>query len=152
MAVYTIHMRGEGLDAARGAVFVREGFSKGAFFFGVFWLLRHRLWLASMAWVLAVVALVAATSVLTSTASFALFLLLGLLTGLEAQALRRRALVRNGYPACDIVAASDRDSAERRFFARLGDEPAPMPARAAPAGRPGAAPVLGLFPEAEGRT
>ena len=149
MAVYTLHMRGDGPDAARAAVLVPEGFSKSAFVFGIFWFLRHRLWLAALAWIFALLLLGLASSVLSVSATFWLAVLFTVLTGLEANALHRRALVRRGYPIADIVVAAGRDVAERQFFARFDDEPAP-PSR--PATRSAGAPaVLGLFPEAEGR-
>ena len=152
MAVYTIHMRGDGPEAARAAVFVPEGFSTSAFVFGAFWFLRHRLWFAALAWILALLLLGLASSVLSVFAIFWLAVLFAVLTGLEANALRRRALVRRGYPIADIATADSRDTAERQFFARFGDESAPPPSRTVPAGRPAGAPaVLGLFPEAEGR-
>ena len=153
MAVYTIHMRGDGPDAARAAVFVLEGFSKSAFVFGPFWFLRHRLWLAALAWIFALLLLGLASSVLSVLATFWLAVLFAALTGLEANALRRRALVRRGYPIADIATGAGRDTAERQFFARFDDESLPPPSRpSATTGRPaGSSPVLGLFPEAEGR-
>ena len=152
MALYTVYMRGDGLDAARHAVFVREGFSKGAFVFGVLWLLRHRLWLAAVGWLVAAVAITAATSLLTASAGFGLFLLLAILTGLEAPTWRRRALARAGFATRDVVAAEDRDAAECRFFERLGPSvPSPAskgtPITSGPLRGPA---VLGLFPEPKG--
>ena len=82
-----------------------------------------------------------------------LFVLFAVLTGLEANAARRRSLVRRGYAICDVVAAADRDAAERRFFDRAAADgpPSPPPRPTGPAARPTGTPVLGLFPEAEGR-
>ncbi len=154
MALFTVHARGDAPDAIGNAVLVREGFSRAALVFGPLWLLRFRLWLATILWLVIAAALVAATSVLTGLASVALFILFAALTGLEANAARRRGLVRRGFAICDVVTARDRDAAERRFFDRRAAMiPTSSPARpAGPVSRGTGSSVLGLFPEAEGRS
>src|SRR5262249_33315266 len=60
MPVYTVHAPTAG-GAAPGAtdkfVFVRDGFHFWAMIFGPFWLVWNRLWLATIGWIIAIVAL-----------------------------------------------------------------------------------------------
>ncbi len=118
--VYTVYIRAWSLAADREAVFVREGFSWGAFFFSVLWSLYHRLWLAAFLVFAASVALSVATDVLgvDPVTDAALGLALALIVGWEANDWRRRALERRGYVAAGIVAAPTLTEAERRFFAK----------------------------------
>ncbi len=61
MRVWTVHVPLPADDAGGGRrrprrpgpVLVREGFSWGAFLFGPFWLLAHRLWLPALLWFVA---------------------------------------------------------------------------------------------------
>lgn len=134
-----------------------ESFTWPAFIFGGFWLLFKRLWLAFLVYALVWGGLVylqrqigfALAAVLLSQTALALFL------GLEGQALIARKLLRQGWRLVDVVEAPDLSAAERRYFERALPagapprlpEPAAAPARFAT----GAAPVIGLFPEANGR-
>ncbi|WP_149537041.1 DUF2628 domain-containing protein [Siccirubricoccus phaeus] len=100
--------------AARPALMLREGFAWGAFLFGPFWLLRHRLWWGAMAWlglVLLLAVLAPGWAVLPS-------LLAGqFLLGAMAQDLRAAALARRGYALGAVVAARDEAEALRRLLA-----------------------------------
>ena len=159
MKTYTLHVPADAApgdaDALEDAELVRDGFSWGAFVFTFLWFFWHRAWLAG----LAILAGLAALSVLLAalpvggTAGFAAWLLLGILIGLEASSLRRWTL-RKRKPVADVVAASNRDEAEAKSFARWLDRATehrplsrsggvPMP----PYRRPD--PVIGLFPETE---
>ena len=118
--VYTVHIRAWSAAADREAVFVREGFCWGAFFFSVLWALAHRLWFAA----LIVFALSAALSVATDVLDLdpvtdaALGLAFALIVGWEANDWRRRALARRGYVNAGVIAAPNLVEAERRFFAQ----------------------------------
>ena len=123
MRVYTVHVRQWSAASDREAVFVREGFSWGAFFFSVLWALWHRMWVAAL--------LIFAVSVLLGVAcnilridpllQSAFGLALALIIGWEAKDWRRRALSRRGYVTAAIIAAKTRLEAERRFFARTAE-------------------------------
>lgn len=123
MRVYTVHIRQWSAASDREAVFVREGFSWGAFFCSVLWALWYRLWVAAL--------LIFAVSVLLGIAGSllrldplmqsALGLALALIIGWEANDWRRRALDRRGYVTAAVIAARSRLEAERRFFARTAD-------------------------------
>ena len=160
MKVFTLHVPADAApgdaEALDDAELVKDGFSWGAFVFTFLWFFWHRLWLAGLAVLAAVVALSVVLGVLHigPGASFAAGLLLCLLIGLEASSLRRWTL-RKRKPIADVVSASNRDEAEARTFARWLDQPVPGHR---PSVRPGSAPnmpyrrpdpVIGLFPETE---
>jgi hypothetical protein len=157
MAAYTLHLNqnarpGEPAALER-AVVLRDGFSWWAMIFQPLWFLWHRLWLAALVVILALVALevvcwlLRVTPLATSLAYFAL----ALFFAHEANAIRAFTLARRGRPAVDTVIADDRDSAEARLFERwLARRQAPLGVAAAPMRTPHA-PVVGLFPEPEAR-
>ena len=129
--IYTVHVRAWSAAADREAVFLREGFSWGAFFFSVVWALWHRLWF----WALIVLGI---SAVLTLAGDFigidpvtdsAVALAFALLIGWHANDWRRRALEKRGYVTAGVVAAPNLVEAERRFFAKM-TAPAVTPAKA----------------------
>jgi Protein of unknown function (DUF2628) len=137
-------------------VFVREGFSFGAFLFGALWMLWRRLWLALIIYVAFVVILQVGLLALGLPAStrVAVHVLIHILLGMEASSLRRWTLMRRGWRDCGVVIADDLEMAERRFFdTRVGRPavavPATAAARAAPMG-PAGSDIIGLFPEPGG--
>lgn len=159
MAVYTVHeppLRGSeaSADAARFA-FVRDGFYVWAFLLAPVWLIFRRLWLALLFYVAVVVALNVALALLgvSGPMRFAAGTLVSLLVGLEASTLWRWTLARRGWTLRDVVAAPDRDTAERRFYDAWGvqNDTLPPPAVARSLGMPASGPtatdVTGLFPE-----
>jgi hypothetical protein len=164
MSVYTVHEPPRRAGAAAADVerfaFVRDGFSWWAFLFAPLWMLRHRMWLVLLGYVLVAGAIeipvrmsggpVLATSLIG--------ILLGLLVGLEAGTLRRFTLNRRGWKNLGVVSGDDREDAERRFFdawlQRTNSTPGgpraptPGPASATPIWRgPLESDVIGLFPE-----
>ncbi len=172
MRVYTVHVR---RDATPGdasafdeAILVRDGFTFPAFLFTALWFFFHRLWIAGLGVLLAVIAfgfLIDALA-LAPLAAFGAHLLLASLIGLEASSLRRWTYARNGMPAVDIVAGIDYEEAEAKACARwLARRRAPeaasqvqrdpaadgllaaRPARAPAAPAPRERDVIGLFPE-----
>ncbi|MCA0406642.1 MAG: DUF2628 domain-containing protein [Proteobacteria bacterium] len=153
MARYTVHvpkLAPSHEAALERAVFVREGWSWGAFFFGPLWLLWHRHWVIGLiVLVLEGVLLGTLDSLsLHPTASAMAHFLLSLLFGLEGASLRRFALAKAGYAEVALVAGGSMDEMERRFFASVTPV---VPAVAAPVSvvpqvSPGG--VIGLFPQA----
>ncbi len=164
MAVYTVYIpafgrrtpsEAERYAALPDAVFVREGFSRAAFFLGPFWLAWHRLWGFLLLWFAILLLLtVEAPHYLNGGAIVLIALLLEVLLGLEGNSLRRGELARQGFRLSDVAAGARRIDAERSYFRRaLAAIPPPVPtpkisdtptAFAAPAGE-----VVGLFPRPE---
>jgi hypothetical protein len=175
MPVYTVHApttSNAALAATDRFAFARDGFHFWAALLGPLWLLRHRLWLALIGWIVVIAAVNFGMSAL-GTGRGALFLanlLLALLMGFEAASLRRWTLSRRNWRQLDIVVADDEEAAERRFFDRrsakqralVNDQPAvdrgaPPPTRDIP-GQPVSKPpplprsdIIGLFPEPGGQ-
>ncbi|MDB5373292.1 MAG: hypothetical protein JWP04_1934 [Belnapia sp.] len=122
MRVWTVHTPPEVSRLPRAAslesrlrlpVLVREGFAWAAFLFGPLWLLRHRLWLATvihLATLAILVALVPGLALLPAV------LALQVLLGAEAQDLRRHALARRGFAHSHVVAERDADRALARVL------------------------------------
>jgi hypothetical protein len=121
--IYTVHVRQWSASTDREAVFVREGFSWGAFFFSVLWALRYRMWLTAIFLFVVSVALSLACDLLRldPTSESAIGLALALIIGWEANDWRRRSLARRGYVTAAVIAAENLLEAERRFFARTAD-------------------------------
>ena len=155
MAVYTVHepprRNDDVLAHTERFVFVRDGFSWPAFLFAPLWMLRYRLWLAFVVYLLVVFALGAATRVLgAGDWVLAISVLVSLLVGFEASTLRRYGLARRRWKTVGVVVGDDLEAAERRFFdawaAGRVPRPAPTPA-AGPAAPAPTGPIIGLFPE-----
>jgi len=134
-----------------------ESFTWPALIFGGVWLLFKRLWLGFILYALAWGGLVylqrqfgfSFAAVMLSHLALAIFI------GFEGQNLIARKLTRKGWRLVDVVEAPDLSSAERRYFERALPEGAPSraypPAAAPTRFASGPAPVIGLFPEANGR-
>jgi hypothetical protein len=123
MRFYTVHAPeayAADLRATDRFVFIRDGFHFWAMVFGPLWLIRHRLWLATLGWIVLVAALDAglvSLGVGRMTVWLAGFMV-AILTGLEAASLRRWTLSRRNWRQLDVVVADDEEAAERRFFDR----------------------------------
>jgi hypothetical protein len=152
MAVYTVHepprRTGDPLADADRVRFVRDGFHGWAFLLAPLWMLRHRLWLALLLYVLAVAALHGGLWVIDApaTAQAAVAFLVALLIGFEAATLRRWTLARRGWNNLGVVVGDDRETAERRFFAAWRGAPPPPAPPPSPAYRQESG-VIGLFPQ-----
>jgi uncharacterized protein DUF2628 len=164
MAVYTVHQpplkKYEAAPDPERFAFVRDGFSFWAFLFGPLWMLRHRMWLAFIGYIVVAVAMQLGLRVVGASGGAATFaaLMLALLVGMEAGTLRRFTLGRRGWRNVGTIVGSDRDTVERRFFdawvrgETLGPIPPSAARPAAPAAQAqrGATPapdVIGLFPQ-----
>jgi hypothetical protein len=161
MPVYTVHEPPPKGDATEPNperfVFVRDGFTFWAFLLGPLWMLRHRLWLVLVLYIVVAVALQVGLS-LAGASGFvraAVGVLLALLLGFEAATLRRWTLTRRRWRNVGVVVADDIETAERRFFdAWVKDHghpaaPPPPAVGATPVMRmsPQNSGVVGLFPE-----
>lgn len=162
MSVYTVHeppRRGaDALAEAERFVFVRDGFYWWAFLLTPFWMLRHRLWLVLVIYLVVIAALDAVLH-RVGAAAFVITVvgvLISLLVGFEAGTLRRFMLRRRGWKNLGIVSGDDLEDAERRFFdswiRNVSARGAASPNASVPAPPPGSAGpeasgVIGLFPE-----
>ena len=168
MSVYTVHVppasaEQSGPDLER-FIFVRDGFSFWAFLLAPWWMLRHRLWLALVCYVILAVALSVALRLIGTSAAVAVIAgaLFSLLVGFEAATLRRFGLARRGWRNVGIVVGDDVESAERRFFDAWTNWPnktwaerpsvdgasrASSPAMGVPMARRPSSEVIGLFPQ-----
>jgi hypothetical protein len=164
MAVYTVHeppLKAGASAAPERFIFVRDGFAFWALLLGPLWMLRHRMWLVLLGYVVVAAAL---SFVLrlhgTAVVGAIVWALLALLVGFEAGTLRRFSLARRRYRNIGIVVGDDLESAERRFFDSwvkdswvketkpAAGAPNSAPALAASLRAPHpASDVLGLFPE-----
>jgi hypothetical protein len=164
MKTYTLHLPRETQpsdpEALERADLVKDGFSWGAFLFTFLWFFFHRLWLAGLAVLVALIAfdvVLAVLDVRPAAATIA-HLLAMLLIGFEANSLRRWTYERRHRPAVDVVTAFDRDEAAAKAFARwLAGHAQPRPSATRSASTPVGSPyrpassegVIGLFPEPE---
>jgi len=123
MPVYTVHAPDAGgadLRSTDRFVFVRDGFHFWAALFGPLWLIAHRLWLALIGWIIAVIALELVLARLGAGSAAIVFaeLVVALLLGFEAASLQRWTLSRRRWTQLDVVIADDEEAAERRFVDR----------------------------------
>src|ERR1700719_4268856 len=165
MSVYTVHeppplRAGAAASDVERFAFVRDGFSWWAFLFAPLWMLRHRMWLGLVGYVVVAGAIEVPVR-LSGAPGFAasvIGLLLSLLVGLEAGTLRRFTLNRRGWKNLAVVSGDDLEDAERRFFdAWLQRKSSPSGVSHALLRRPSSASrhrrgplgsdVIGLFPE-----
>jgi Protein of unknown function (DUF2628) len=170
MSIYTVYepplKAHESAPDPERFVFVRDGFSFWAFLLAPWWMLRHRLWLALVCYVILAVALSVALRLIGTSAAVAIIAgaLFSLLVGFEAATLRRFGLARRGWRNVGIVVGDDVESAERRFFDAWankswvnkswaerpsvdGASRASSPAMGVPMARRPSSEVVGLFPQ-----
>ena len=174
MPVYTVHApsaNGADLRSTLKFAFVRDGFHFWAAVFGPLWLVWHRLWLALIGWIIAIVALELALTRLGvgSRAIFLANVIVAILMGFEAASLQRWTFTWHHWRQLDVVVADDEEAAERRFFDRWAakqrgivndqqavDRGGPPPTRDVPGqsfSKPPPLPgsgIIGLFPEPGG--
>lgn len=162
MARYTVHVptfEASQQNPLERAVFVREGWSWGAFIFGPLWLLWHRHIAFGLVVLVLYGLLLAAINAMPVHANAAgiAHVLLSLLFGLEGASLRRFALGTAAHAEVALVTGDTQDEIERRFFAGQGSglqgavfqgaSPAASPRLAAHGGNPADTGVIGLFPK-----
>jgi hypothetical protein len=165
-ATYSLHVAPHALPgdpkALDRASLVRDGFSWGAFFVPALWFFWHRHWVAGMVALIVTFGLGTGLPAMGVSlgATMAAETLLHLLLGFEGPSLRRWLYARRGRPAVDLIQAGSSDEAEVKSFTRWlsdgrGASPDPADAGYSPTasfrfGRD-VEPVIGLFPDAEGR-
>jgi Protein of unknown function (DUF2628) len=163
MAIYTVHepplRRYESSPAPERFAFVRDGFHFWAFVLGPLWMLRHRMWLVLIGYVVVFAALQVALHFLgvSDTVKAIAGLLLGLLVGIEAGTLRRFTLGRRGWRNVAVVVGDDIEMAERRFFDSWVNRSSSKPESVSPSSPPAVPPsyrlapaspeIIGLFPK-----
>jgi hypothetical protein len=148
------------IERADRVIFLHERFSLGAFLFAPLWMIRHRLWLVLIVYLVGMGLITYGLRVAGAgwIVVALVFALVHLLAGLEATTLRRWTRVRHGWRESGVVIADDLDMAERRFFdhrtaLRLAATPAPvlspgqLPAHQVGPSHPD---IIGLFPEPGG--
>jgi hypothetical protein len=148
------------IEQADRCVFLRERFNLGAFLFGPLWMIRRRLWLVLILYLVGMGLISYGLRVFGAgwIVVALVFALVHLLVGLETTTLVRWTRVRHGWREGGVVIAEDLDMAERRFFdSRTALHGAAAPAallspRPLAAGQVGPSPpdVIGLFPEPGG--
>jgi hypothetical protein len=116
---------------ASEAVFVRDGWSWGAFFLGPIWILWRGLWFVFLIWLLAMVGLAVATTYAPNTADYVGFAMFAatIWFALEANALRVWTLQRRGYGLTGVTVGRTVDEAEQHYFLSVT---APPPASVDP--------------------
>jgi Protein of unknown function (DUF2628) len=146
MPTYTVHEPpqppADRIDRAASLVFVKDGFSWAAAVFAPLWLLVHRLWWPLLGYVVlsAVFEAIDWVAILNPGWMTLAIVALHLLTGFEADTLRRWKLDRDGWPVLGSVSGRSAAECERRFY----DEWLPSQPVIAPAGNPGPSPRTNL--------
>ncbi len=122
MAIYLVMApEGEG-EALEKAVFLRDGFSIGAFIFGPLWLFWNRAYLAGGLWLalLVTVALLGKALGVRAEATAFVNLALSIALGFEGVRLLVRTLERRGFRESGLVACDNMQEAEEVFFHNRG--------------------------------
>jgi hypothetical protein len=163
MPTYTVHLPKAALNGDKAAMqemeLVKDAFSIPALIFSVFWLLWHRLWLASVIVMCVYVIFISGVYALHIHPAFVMLMesAIGFFLALEGSSLRRWTLKRKGMPTVDVVIADNLEDAEVKAIARwcertpetgLPISPTPKTSFIAPH----APEVIALFPMPEGRS
>lgn len=114
---YTVHHK-EGVEDS--TLFIREGFSVGAFLLGFLWLLYHRAWAPGLLLLVLVLLLrlLEVRGFVSPLSADMLQLGIGYWAGMEGRDWWREALERRGWRFADIVMAESEERAELRYFER----------------------------------
>jgi hypothetical protein len=120
--VYTIHeppfAPADRIDRAERLVFLKDGFSWGAFLLAPLWLAARAEWAGLAAYVSAAIVLtLLLTAIGAAPAWITLAILaLNLFLGFEASSLKRWSLERTGWTELGAVSGRNAAECERRFF------------------------------------
>lgn len=120
--IYTVHEKLEAAEPTARVELVREGFAFWAFVLSIFWLVAHRLWLASLCFIAlsVAIALGAKALELNPISSAVLQLWLQLLLGAHAHDLLRSKLAAQGYREAGVIVADSEIAAQQRYYAHIG--------------------------------
>ncbi len=118
MRVYSVHMRRQSQDPDRDMVLVKEGFCWPALFFSIFWALWCRLWWVALGLIAVNVVVSVALTVLGAdpVSEAAISVGMAILFGLLANDLKCWTLKGRGFNQVGVVAATNVETAEHRFF------------------------------------
>lgn len=163
-ATYTLHLPEHAIpgdpEALERSEIVRDGFSWWAFVAPMLWLFWHRHWVLGIAagLIVGLVGLGLSALGLRTGAILGVEILIHLLFGFEAASLRRLVYERRGRPVGDVVTAIDAADAEAKSFARWLAPGQANSSRSvansgmnSPAYASSSEPIIGLFPDREGR-
>jgi hypothetical protein len=150
LRLYTVHLPPSASDDTTPVV-IKEGFSWGAFIFGVIWTLWYRLWIEAAALLALFLAfgVIADFINLSEPVQSAILLAVAVLIGFAGNDWRRESLRRRGFLEAAVVSGPDPENALRRFLdlhaaeSRAVAAPAPYqdPAALFPAPLPVTAPA-----------
>lgn len=124
MAVFTLHLPNSapafGVADDR-LITIKDGFSFGAFFFTLPWLLWNRLWLWAGAYVgfMIVASLLVKYAGVNEAFGSASILVGSFFIALDAGALRAEGLLKRGYVQVASVFAAKRDEAELKYLSTV---------------------------------
>lgn len=109
---------GPPIKRAERLVFVADGFSWRAAFFGPLYLAMKRQWVGLAIYIVAAVALVHLLQFAGAESQWITWglILLNVITGFEASGVQRASLVRAGWLEIGTVSGATVEDAERRFF------------------------------------
>ena len=140
MSVFTVHEppapATDRIDRAADVLFLKDSFSWSALIFGPLWLLVNRLWLATLGYVAAAVALYLVLDLLGAAETlYGLFVFaFNIVLGFEAHWLKAARLEADGWSTLGAVSGQGIDDCERRFFEGwLPTQAMPRPGRNAAA-------------------
>ena len=124
MAIYSIH-NSKGAPPEQ-AVFVRDGFSFGAFLFTFLWAAWHRMWVVAGVLLAITGALTLAGNlhVVPGTLLTITSLAVSFIFGCEARGLQRRALIASGKAEVGLTHGRRAEEAELRYYLETEDVPA----------------------------
>jgi hypothetical protein len=163
MPTYTVHLPQAAINGDKAAMqnmeLVKDAFSIPALIFSIFWLLWHRLWLASVIVMSVYVIFISMVYAFHIHPAFVMMLesVIGFFLALEGSSLRRWTLKRKGMPTADVVIADNYEDAEVKAIARWCERTPDAASTASPSPKisfnaPRATEVIALFPMPEGRT
>lgn len=122
MALYSVYLPSSGQMSTREimgrAIFIRDGFSWGAFLVPALWLAYRRIWRWLLLYVLVQAGLIigAMTIALNPGLSTVISLIVALFFGMSSREWWGAALERRGFEMAGIVQGATAEDAERRFF------------------------------------
>jgi hypothetical protein len=129
LRVYTAHLPPPSADDPTPVV-IKEGFSWGAFIFGVIWALWYRLWIEAAALLALFLALgvIADFVSLSDGVESAVLLAVAVLIGFSGNDWRRESLRRRGFQEGGVASGPTSEDALRRFLdLRVAEAPKPAP-------------------------
>lgn len=123
MASYIVLEPQDTMGASDKAVFIRDGFSFGAFILPVVWLLFSKLWLEAVISLL-VIAILGVIASLLNAADIASYLAMAvsLFIGAEFANWRIKRLLRKGYKEKTVIEARNSKEAEIRYYYAFSNE------------------------------